>query len=314
MGLHAAGEQFYCWEQVAQAFSSGYRVIAMDLRGHGYSQSSSEANYELKDLVMDLSAFVDELGLNGHDKFNEWTNPLVIAGVGLGAAVATQFAAANPGRVRALVLAEWAPVAEFTCFSPLKAARWDSLRSLAPFLLEMSGVKEIEDQNDQRQAALQMYKHRFRAFGGKFGLRMDNRFFANQDPDKLKEALHAAGQTVGSLILCRGANSYAVSAVDAMHAVAVCACSVAKSMTFFEADTVADPRSIPDAFIRAIEQAIKAAPKAKILGERSDVDMALKERLTRAKNELDGAVIDNYHAMMAANDVEMSSSSTNDDY
>ena len=70
------------------------------------------------------------------------------------------------------------------------------------------------------------------------------------------------------------------------------------------------------------------------MGERTDVDEALKERLSKvrlmnsvvvpgsvfislcdqAKNVLDNAVIDNYTSMMEANDVDMSTSEPNDDY
>ena len=81
--------------------------------------------------------------------------------------------------------------------------------------------------------------------------------------------------------------------------------------------------------------AVQLAPKVAVLGERTDVDEALKERLSKvrlmnsvvsgyivdlidlcdqAKSVLDTAVIDNYTSMMEANDVDMSTSEPNDDY
>ncbi len=85
------------------------------------------------------------------------------------------------------------------------------------------------------------------------------------------------------------------------------------------------------------------APKEPILGVRTDVDQALKERLKRvsltavlccyrcgravrlrlvdmvdcslqAKDDLDEGVIDTYAEMMAVNDTEMSSSDPDGDY
>jgi len=143
---------------------------------------------------------------------------------------------------------------------------------------------------------------------------MDSRFCTNQDPDEMRDALRAAAQTVGSLVICRGSNSWMVSAIDLMHAVAVCGCSSSKSMTLFEAESVADPRLIPDAFEKVIREAISMAPKEPVLGIRTDVDEALKGRLAKAKEVLDGAVVDSYAAMMAENDEEMSSSEENVDY
>jgi pimeloyl-ACP methyl ester carboxylesterase len=74
----------------------GYRLVGYDARGHGESGAASAARaYEYEDLVGDLRAVLDELGLNR----------VVLAGSSMGAATAVAFALEAPDRVAALVQA-----------------------------------------------------------------------------------------------------------------------------------------------------------------------------------------------------------------
>jgi pimeloyl-ACP methyl ester carboxylesterase len=73
---------------------SGWRTFAYDARGHGASFPPPDpAAYEYDDLVADLAAVLDELGLER----------AVLAGSSMGAATAMAFALARPERVEALV-------------------------------------------------------------------------------------------------------------------------------------------------------------------------------------------------------------------
>ena len=69
----------------------GYRLIAYDARGHG--ASSPGASYEYADLVGDLEAVLEHLGLDR----------AALVGSSMGAATAMAFALAHPERVAALV-------------------------------------------------------------------------------------------------------------------------------------------------------------------------------------------------------------------
>ena len=82
------------WDTVARHLARGFRVLALDQRGHGKSEWATD--YHEQRLVDDVEAFVDALGLQ---RF-----PLV--GFSIGCAAACGFAARHPERVARLVLVE----------------------------------------------------------------------------------------------------------------------------------------------------------------------------------------------------------------
>ena len=59
---HATGFHARCWGAVATALGSGYRVIALDQRGHGRTEKAGP--YDWRVFGADLGAFVDWLGLS----------------------------------------------------------------------------------------------------------------------------------------------------------------------------------------------------------------------------------------------------------
>lgn len=72
----------------------GYRLVSYDARGHGESSPASERGaYEYADLVRDLRAVLDQLGIER----------AVLCGSSMGAATALAFALGAPDRVAALV-------------------------------------------------------------------------------------------------------------------------------------------------------------------------------------------------------------------
>jgi pimeloyl-ACP methyl ester carboxylesterase len=70
--LHGWPQHWYEWRHLMPALAAdGYRVIALDQRGFGWSQAPAEG-YEKEELADDVLAFLDELGLQrvklvGHD-------------------------------------------------------------------------------------------------------------------------------------------------------------------------------------------------------------------------------------------------------
>lgn len=73
----------------------GYRVVTLDLLGHGRSERPPEMHlYNMPAFAKQLAALVDHLELE---------RP-VVGGTSLGANTALEFAVANPGRARALVV------------------------------------------------------------------------------------------------------------------------------------------------------------------------------------------------------------------
>ena len=91
--LHGNGEDSTYFERQVAFFKNGYRVIAVDSRGHGESPRGT-APLTLGQLAKDLCAFMDGLGVaSAH-----------ILGFSDGANVALLFALEHRGRVRSLVL------------------------------------------------------------------------------------------------------------------------------------------------------------------------------------------------------------------
>ena len=97
---HGWPQHWWCWRGVIPALAdAGFRVIAPDLRGAGWSDAP-EGGYEKEQFASDALALLDALGLDrvswvGHD-WGGWTGQLV--------------ALRAPERIERLVLCNIAPV------------------------------------------------------------------------------------------------------------------------------------------------------------------------------------------------------------
>lgn len=92
--LHGFGGQAEQWHYQLQKFSLENRVIALDLRGHGFSDKPARG-YEMTRIQADLDSVLDVLKVS--DKF-------VLIGHSFGGAIATEYAVHHPERVERLVL------------------------------------------------------------------------------------------------------------------------------------------------------------------------------------------------------------------
>ena len=93
--LHAVGLDGTCWEAQAGAFAPRFRVLRVDLRGHGRSEVAP-APYSLAAFAEDVYALLRELRLA----------PAHVVGLSLGGMVAQVLALDHPEAVRSLVLAD----------------------------------------------------------------------------------------------------------------------------------------------------------------------------------------------------------------
>lgn len=93
IALHAHWMEAVTFRRLAADLAPGWRVVALDQRGHG--RSSHTATYTRQDYLGDLEAFYAELHVS---------EPAVLLGNSLGGINALQFAAKHPDLVRALVL------------------------------------------------------------------------------------------------------------------------------------------------------------------------------------------------------------------
>jgi len=97
--LHGIGRSAHSYDHIAAALQADFRVIAMDLRGHGDSDWHPQAAYLVEDYVADLERLVEALGLRD----------VLLTGSSTGGRVAQVYAGLHPGRVAKLVVEDVGP-------------------------------------------------------------------------------------------------------------------------------------------------------------------------------------------------------------
>lgn len=101
--LHGFGETHVAWRRIAPALARRFSVVAMDLRGYGWSSAPDSAkgeSYSKREMAGDVVAVMEALGhvqfaLVGHDR---------------GGRVGLRLALDHPGRVTKLALLDIAPL------------------------------------------------------------------------------------------------------------------------------------------------------------------------------------------------------------
>jgi pimeloyl-ACP methyl ester carboxylesterase len=90
--LHGFGVSGHMFDEFAERMQDQYRLIALDQRGHGDSDWSSDGDYTREAFVADVEGFVAALGL---ERF-------ILVGHSMGGLNAVSYTVKNPQRVRAL--------------------------------------------------------------------------------------------------------------------------------------------------------------------------------------------------------------------
>jgi pimeloyl-ACP methyl ester carboxylesterase len=126
--LHGITVEAHCWDLVANALRDEYRVIALDLRGHGDSDWPHPPAYDTHDFVADLAALVEALGLGR----------IVVGGHSSGALASLSFAREHPGAVEKLIPIDPAPLGGHAGAPPWAALpRYDSFAALVDATLKL---------------------------------------------------------------------------------------------------------------------------------------------------------------------------------
>lgn len=97
--LHGGGLNAHTWDLVCAVLASEFRCLALDQRGHGDSDWSTQGDYAFETQARDLAEFVDRLGLAR----------VALVGMSMGGINALLYAAAHPERVAALALIDVGP-------------------------------------------------------------------------------------------------------------------------------------------------------------------------------------------------------------
>ena len=110
--LHGLSDDARLWNPLLPAFSESYRVIALDLRGHGRS-GKPDTPYSIQQFSADLFELLRELDIaRAH-----------LLGLSIGGVIAQHFALEHPEKLRALVL-----LSTFSSTDPYLRARFKRLR------------------------------------------------------------------------------------------------------------------------------------------------------------------------------------------
>ena len=92
--IHGLGENLRTWEKMEEQLTIPYRILLIDLPGHGQSPLQRRTNYSHDNLSRLLWKFVDEIG----------TGDLLIVGHSLGGNIALRMAAIRPEKIQGLFL------------------------------------------------------------------------------------------------------------------------------------------------------------------------------------------------------------------
>lgn len=96
--LHGLNVQCHTWDPIARDLAENYRVIAMDMRGHGDSDWAP-SGYRVHSMARDVHALIDALALG----------PVRLVGHSAGVRVAIAVAGEKPETVRSLALSDAGP-------------------------------------------------------------------------------------------------------------------------------------------------------------------------------------------------------------
>lgn len=93
--IHGIASSSVTWQKLIPRIDGRYRVIAIDILGHGESPVPLDAEYTIEEHVDAVHATIKSLRLR---------EPFVLVGHSMGALIASRYAATRPSRIRHLVL------------------------------------------------------------------------------------------------------------------------------------------------------------------------------------------------------------------
>ncbi|WP_147466093.1 alpha/beta fold hydrolase, partial [Pseudomonas syringae group genomosp. 3] len=96
--LHGLGSSCQDWEYQIPVLASHYRVIVMDMRGHGRSDKPHE-RYSIKAMSNDVEALIEHLRLG----------PVHLVGLSMGGMIGFQLAVDQPHLLKSLCIVNSAP-------------------------------------------------------------------------------------------------------------------------------------------------------------------------------------------------------------
>ena len=204
--LHGFAQTCHSWDFVSLGLCDRFRVLALDLRGHGDTQWASDADYSYNAILEDLHCVVETLGIR---KF-------ALMGNSLGGRIAILYAAESPELVEGLVSVDAAPEHLTTGSARVRrfAGQVDMLPSLEDFVDRVHMYNNRRSVEQVRSSLIHNVK---KLQNGKWTWKYDVKMRSSgfnywQEPD-LPDRLWQAVEKVECLsMLVRGGSSNVVSA------------------------------------------------------------------------------------------------------
>ncbi len=97
--LHGIARVARCFDHLAPHLAQDYRVIAVDMRGHGASDWHPQGAYMVEDYADDIEALIEQLGLR----------EVLLWGASTGGRVAQMLAGRHPAWIKAVVVEDVGP-------------------------------------------------------------------------------------------------------------------------------------------------------------------------------------------------------------
>ena len=133
--VHGSNASLFTWEPWVKRLSDSYRIVTMDLQGHGLTGAVPNHDYSQEGMVKFVDEVVTKLGIS---KF-------ALGGNSMGGGVVARYAEEHPGKVTALILVDaGGEPGKMGDHVPLafKLARMPVLNKLLLFITPRSIVKE----------------------------------------------------------------------------------------------------------------------------------------------------------------------------
>ena len=177
--LHGSNSSLHTWEPLKTALGSGYRIVTLDLPGHGLTGATPTHRYDTAEMVSAVDGVATALGL---ERF-------ILGGNSMGGGVSWNYALAHPDKARALLLLDAGgmppragdqPAASNIGFRIMRTSfgRWLGGQVTPRFMIERSLEQSVADPARIDDATVDRYWELLRFPGNReaTGIRFARRF------------------------------------------------------------------------------------------------------------------------------------------
>ncbi len=199
--IHGIAQTCHSWDFISLGLSEKYRVIALDLRGHGDSEWAPDKNYNIEAYSDDLHKIIEKLNLNN----------FILIGLSIGGKTCFTYASQHLEKIRALAIVDAAPEniqAGYKNMSKFMKQK-DELDSIDEFI---DRILKYNPRRSRQQAKGSIIHNIKQMENGKWTWKYDS-FFRTpqkhiQNPDKIAKTLWSRLEKVMCpTLIVRGAQS-----------------------------------------------------------------------------------------------------------